>query len=543
MEQRPFVNSIYRSWVPKWLAIVWHMTLFVPLMSLGSVYSACTGDTVGALQIWSEDFTFASLCAMIGIGVMAPFFYKIACIRRHRLMFLFGFAILWLLSAASSRQDEPMLLGLYSLIMGAVRFVLIVANFAALARLLLGVDFRQMLGPQGDARSTAEWDDTEQKKSMMIPIANIFFMSVGQLGTWLTAWFAYYYHWQDVYQFMMAMLVVLTLILLLLEPHRDWSHIDESAVAPDDAPMAPTGHCPITTSHFGNVTASALCWSAAAFVFVYGKTLDWFSSQRICWAAAAFVTFLVANIVIDMRRPERERYFKYEIWKYRNIRLATILYAIAMVVNTSSARTSAVSSIALNLDTYLNNLILCWGPLGFLFGAILVIVMRKKGLDYKWVFAIGFLLFGLTMWITYTHTQMQVTYESMRRITIIRNCGMFILYCICMVYAYQRLPYRLMPSWIHIMLISRSVMGPAIGAAIYGGGMQYFQNYFVNSLACGSDNYKMVQLQSLLLSVKEMSGYTLWFCIIISAVLIILPWPKRKLRLEEVPNDNKITAK
>lgn len=537
MEQQTFVNSIYRAWVPKWLAIIWHMVLFVPLMSLGSVYSACTGDTVGALQIWSEDFTFASLCAMIGIGVMAPFFYKIACIRRHRLMFFWGFSLLILLSAASARVDEPVLLGLYSLLMGAIRFVLIVANFAALARLLLGVDFRQMLGPQGDAKSTAEWDDTEQKKSMMIPVANIFFMSVGQLGTWLTAWFAYNYHWHDVYSFMIGLLVVLTIILIVLEPHRDWSQTDESATSPDDTPIAPNGRFPVTFFYFGNCTAASLCWSAAAYVFVYGKTLNWFDSPRICWACVAFVAFLVANIVIDLQRSEDKRYFRYEIWKYRNVRLATVLYAIAMVINTSSALTSAVSSVALKLDTYLNNIILCWGPLGFVAGALTVIVLRKKGAAYKWVFAAGFLLYGLTMWITYTHSQMQVTYEAMRRITIIRNWALFVLYCICMVYAYQRLPYRLMPSWIHIMLISRSAMGPAIGAAVYGGGMQYFQNYFTHSLAAGSDNMRMVQLQSLFLSVKEMAGYTLWFCIIISVILVIMPWPKRKLKPAEVPND------
>lgn len=530
-------NSIYRAWVPKWAAIIFHMVLFVPLMSLGSVYSACSGDTIGSLQIWSEDFTFASLCGMIGIGVMAPFFYKIACIRRHRLMFLLGFGALFVLSAASARADSAFLLGLYGLLMGMVRFVLIVTNFAAFARLLLGVDFRQMLGPQGDARSTWEWDDMERKKSLMIPVANIFFMTVGQIGTWLTAYYAYKYHWQDVYRLEMFILMVLMALLVLLEKHRGWQDKDESAVSEEDEPMIPAGRCPFSLKYMGNVTAASIAWCAAAYVFVYGKTLDWFHSPRMVIACFIFGIFLLLNMLIDRNKPESERYFRYEILRYRNVRLAAVLYTLAMILNTSSSLTNAVASVGLALDTYLNNVIANWAPLGYLIGAVSIIILRKKGVDYKWVFALGFGIFAWTMWFTYNQVQAQARYEDIRMLSIVRNCGMFILYCITMVYAYQRLPYRLMPSWIHIMLIGRSVMGPAIGAAIYGAGMQYYQQQFIHTLSAASDNAQMVGLQSMLLSVKEMSGWTLWLSLGLILVLLVLPWPKRKLKPAEIPND------
>ncbi len=535
-------NTIYRTWVPKWLAIVWHIVLFIPLMSLGSVYSACSGDTIGSLQIWSEDFTFASLCAMIGIGVMAPFFYKIACYRRHRLTFLLGFGLLFVLSAASSRATNPMLLGLFSLVMGATRFILIVTNFAAFARCLLGIDFRHMLGPKGDGRSTKEWDDTEQKKSIMIPIANIFFMTVGQIGTWITAYYAYHHQWQDVYRLEMLILVVLMLIIIVIEKPRGWDERDESAVSEDDEPLIPQRRCPLSLKYMGNVTAASIAWSAAAYVLVYGKTLDWFHSPKIATACLIFFVFLFANILIDKNKIEGQRYFRYEIWGYRNVRLAALLYCVAMVLNTSSSLTSAIASIGLSLDTYLNNMLTNWAPLGYLIGAVCIVVLRSKGVAYKWVFALGFGIFAWTMWFTYNQVSVQARYEDIRMLSIVRNCGMFILYCISMVYAYQRLPYRLMPSWIHIMLISRSVMGPAIGAAIYGSGMQYYQQQFIHSLSAMSDNIRMVNIQAMLLAVKEMAGWTLWACLAIIVILLILPWPKRRLKPVEVPDDFRATT-
>jgi len=475
---------------------------------------------------------------MIGIGVMAPFFYKIAVIRRHRMMFLIGFGTLFALSAASYRASDTLLLGLFSLLMGAVRFVLIVANFAAFARCLLGVDFRYMLGPEGDARSTKEWNDTEQKKSIMIPIANIFFMSVGQLGTWITAYYAYQYQWKDVYRLEMLILLVLMLFCIVLEKHRGWYDADESAISEDDEPMIPDGRCPFSLRYLGNVTASSIAWCAAAYVLVYGKTLDWFHSPQIKAACAIFFIFLFSNMLIDKNKTEEERYFRYEIWSFRNIRLATVLYTLAMVINTSSSLTNTISSIGLSLDTYLNNMLANWATLGYLIGVFIIIILRKKGIEYKWIFTIGFGIFAWTMWFTYNQVQLQVRYQDIRMLSIVRNSGMFIQYCITMVYAYQRLPYRLMPSWIHIMLIGRSVMGSAIGAAVYGSGIQHFQQHFIHTLSATSDDIRMVNLQTVLLSVKEMAGYTIWTCLAVMLFLLVLPWPRRRLKPNEVPDDN-----
>ncbi|MCD8304888.1 MAG: TolC family protein [Prevotellaceae bacterium] len=37
-----------------------------------TLYSSVSADTIGALQLWSEDFTFCSLCGMIGTCAAAP---------------------------------------------------------------------------------------------------------------------------------------------------------------------------------------------------------------------------------------------------------------------------------------------------------------------------------------------------------------------------------------------------------------------------------------------------------------------------------------
>ena len=49
---------------------------------------------------------------------------------------------------------------------------------------------------------------------------------------------------------------------------------------------------------------------------------------------------------------------------------------------------------------------------------------------------------------------------------------------------------------------------------------------------------KMATLQSMLLAVKGMAGYTLWAVILMMVVLLFLiPWKKRQLRPEEIPDE------
>ena len=531
-------NSIYRPWVPKWLALVWHLVLFVPLLSVGSVFSVCSEDTVGGLALWSEDFTFASLSAMIGVVAMASFYHRLACIRRHRLMLLWGFGALLVLSAAAARAESAWMLAGINLLMGMIRLTLVVANLSATARLLLGVDLAVMLGPKGDPRTTAGWDEAELKRSLLVPVALCIVMWIGQLGLYLTGEYICDNRWQELYRMMMALLAVLMVGLVVMEKHRGWADRDESAMTDDDAPMIPDGRCPfLSLKYLGNITATSLAWCAVGYVLIYGKTLDWWHSPRIWWACGLAIVCFVANNLIEQNRSEDDRYIRRELWRYKNIWRAFIIFTLAMAVNVSSSLTNAVATIGLSMDTYTTNMLANWAALGYFIAALIIVVLRKRGVHYKWIFALGFLLYAWTMWQTYNQVQPAARYEDIRLLTIVRNTAMFILQVIIIAYAFQRLPMRLFPSWVHVMLIGRSVLGPALGVAFYGVGLQYYQQLYLHTLAAASDSYAVVRLQSSLLAVKQMAGWSLWLCLALALLMLIVPWRRRTLKPAEIPDE------
>lgn len=548
-----YENPIFHSWVPKWISILLLLILFIPIMTCGSLYSSVTSDTIGTLQLWSEDFTFCALCGMIGTGAAAPLFYKVACIRRHRLMFIMGFCIWIVLGEVCLHTDNIFLLCLCNIIFGALRLLLMAVNFATFARILLKKDFRYMLGPEGDGRTTPQWDEIERGKSAMVPFANLYFMSIATLGIWIGAWFADWHLWSEIPQLWNFILAGLIILIYFLEKPRDWNDLDESAMSPNDKPFIPNGQCPFLPyklngglKYLPDFVSICMIFGGIAYIFVYGKTLDWFSSSNIWIAVLIFILGIIAFIGITKERKEEDRYFRMELFKYKNVWIAIIIYTLANILNTSSALTNVMSSIGLQLDTLTQNQLTNWGPLGYFIGCIAVVLLRIKfNVDYKWVMAIGFAIFGYTMWWTYNNIQLQTTYNDMIYISVIRNCGHFILYSICMIYAYQRLPYRLMPTWICLMLGGRSILGPAIGASLYGCGLQYLQLQHLSNLsgALSADipwsiGLKNVSLQSMLLSVKGLAGYTLYAVIfIIITLLILIPWKKRRLKPHEIPDE------
>ena len=164
--------------------------------------------------------------------------------------------------------------------------------------------------------------------------------------------------------------------------------------------------------------------------------------------------------------------------------------------------------------------------------------------------------------------------ERMKWPIIIRAAGMMLLYACTAVYANQRMPYKLMSTWVCIMLTVRMIIGPGIGSALYSNVLQHRQQYYVTRYAQDFDRmdaetaktYDMtvqgmkmqgktdaeaqqmaalqlkgkVTVQATLTTIKEMAGWTFYGCIICAGIILFVPWPKRKLQdWERIPRDVK----
>lgn len=538
-------NYPFYDWVPKPVGILILILLFIPILTVGGVYSANSGEMMSGLGILSEHIQFVGFVTSIGMAAFAPFFYDLVRIRREKLMCLVGFSIMYLLSYVCAVTESIFLLALCSLIMGFLRMVLMMVNLFTLIKYAFGMEATRNITPGNEPSDEEGWDCLDREKSTSMPIIYLFFMILGQIGTALTAWLAYEYEWQYVYYFMMGTILLSILIIFITMPFHSY----------------PGERFPITFSKFGNVVVFSCMVTCFIYILVYGKTLDWFDDPTI--VRAALLTLLFGAIFIYLESSRRSPYFLMDLFKLRTINMGVILFLLLMILNSSAMFVNVFTSIGMKIDNWQNAALGNWCVVGYIIGAILSIALGSRGVHLKYLFAIGFLLLGCSALFIYFEVQSAGLYDRMKYPVIIRAAGMMIIYSLTAVHANQRMPYKYLSTWICVMLTVRMVIGPGIGTAIYTNLLQERQQHYVTRYAQNVDRMNpdaeasytqtargmryqgkseteaeqmasistkgRIQAQATLSAVKEMSGWTFYGCL--AAMLFALAYPYRKRKL------------
>ena len=538
-------NFPFYNWVPKPLGIAFLVILFIPIMTVSGAYTVNSSEMVGGLGIQSEHIAFISFVTSIGMAAFSPFFYLLVSVRRQKMMSLVGFSLLAVQSYICANTDSLFILALNSLVMGFVRQTLLMCNLFTLIKYGFGIEATRNVTPGNEPTDEAGWDalDTEKKASQ--PIIYFFFMLLGQIGTWITAWFAYNYQWQMVYYAMLGAILVALLITLLCMPYNPY----------------PTKRSPLSFSKFGNVVVFCLMCCSFVYVTVYGKVYDWYDSPRIRWATVICV--LSSLLFFYLEKTRRSPYFMLKAFKSRSIQGGILLFIGLMICNSSSMLVNIFVGVGMKADQIQIAALGNWVLLGYFIGMVIILILNNKGVHFKWFFALGFMLIAAASLFMYFEVQTAGMLERMKWPVIIRATGMMLLYSLIAVYANQRMPYKLLSTWVCIMLTVRMVIAPGIGSALYQTVFQYRQQYYITRYAHDYDRTNaqtalaydrtargmqyqgkseteaqnmaalstkgQVQVQATLSAIKEMSGWTIYACIILAGLMLVVPWPKRDI--------------
>ena len=546
-------NFPFYNWVPKPLGIIFLIILFIPIMTISGVYSVNSSEMIGGLGIQSEHISFVGFVTSVGMAAFSPFFYDLVCLRRQKMMSVVGFSILFALSYVCAKTDSIFLLAVCSLIMGFVRQTLLMTTLFTLIKYGFHIEATRNLTPGNEPTTEEGWDKLDTEKTTSMPTIYFFFMILGQMGTWLTAYLAYAYEWQYVYYFMMAAMLVAIVISMVAMPYHKY----------------PMKKFPINFSKFGNVVVFSMMCCSFIFIMVYGKVLDWYSHPYIRMATIVCVVFTLLFVYLEYTR--RSPYFLLSTLKLRSVQGGILLFLGLMIFNSSAMFVNVFVGVGMKIDNWQNATLGNWVLVGYFLGLVMAIICSAKGFHLKWLFSLGFLLIGLSALYMYFEVQDAGMYERMKWPVIIRATGMMLLYALTAVYANQRMPYRYMSTWVCIMLTVRMIIGPGIGSALYSNVLQERQQHYVTRFAQDFDrmdsktaaDYQRtvkgmmyqgkseteaqqmaamslkgkVQVQATLTAVKEMAGWTFYGCMICAGVILLVPW--RKKRLEKVLADIK----
>lgn len=538
-------NYPFYNWVPKWLGILILVLMFIPILTVGGVYSVNSTEMMSGLGIISEHITFTNFATSIGMAAFCPFLYRLVVIRREKMMCLAGFSMMYVLSYICAETDSIFLLALCSVLMGFLRMVLMMVNLFTLILYAGRIEAYLKIKPGLEPADGEGWDKLDIERSIAQPGIYLFFMILGQLGTSLTAWLAYEYEWQYVYYYMMGMLLVCILVIFVTMPYHRFQN----------------KRFPINFRQFGNATLFCIPLVCFTYVMVYGKVLDWWDDPTIRMAAITAV--LTGALFFYMESTHRSPYYLVGVLKLRTIRMGVLFYFLLMFLNSSAMFVNVFAGIGMKLDNWQNASLGNWTMLGYFIGGMITIFLSMKKVHFKYIFAGGFVMLGLAALFMYFEVQTDGLYERMKYPVIIRSTGMMMLYSLIPTYATQRMPYKFLSSWICTMITIRMVIAPSLGAAVYTNALQERQQNYVTRYAQDIDllhpdasasfmstvrgmSYQgkskaeavnmaamsvkgRVQIQATLAAVKEMAGWTLYACLACAIFVLVVPYSKRKL--------------
>lgn len=538
-------NYPFYNWVPKWLGILILVLMFIPILTVGGVYSVNSTEMMGGLGIISEHITFTNFATSIGMAAFCPFLYRLVVIRREKMMCLAGFSMMYVLSYICAETDSIFLLALCSVLMGFLRMVLMMVNLFTLILYAGRIEAYLKIKPGLEPVDGEGWDKLDIERSIAQPSIYLFFMILGQLGTSLTAWLAYEYEWQYVYYYMMGMLLVCILVIFVTMPYHRFQN----------------KRFPINFRQFGNATLFCIPLVCFTYVMVYGKVLDWWDDPTIRMAAITAV--LTGALFFYMESTHRSPYYLVGVLKLRTIRMGVLFYFLLMFFNSSAMFVNVFAGIGMKLDNWQNASLGNWTMLGYFIGGMITIFLSMKKVHFKYIFAGGFIMLGMAALFMYFEVQTDGLYERMKYPVIIRSTGMMMLYSLIPTYATQRMPYKFLSSWICTMITIRMVIAPSLGAAVYTNALQERQQNYVTRYAQDVDllnpetsasflgtvrgmSYQgkskaeavnmaalsvkgRIQVQATLVAVKEMAGWTLYACLACAIFVLVVPYPKRKL--------------
>ncbi len=514
LQQQP-LSTPFRPWVSQGLRVVVALLIMIPVMMINGGYTGSTLNISSALGVLQEDVMMAYYATPAGMAVaycFVPYVRGKAPVKFILLMSLTGQIILSLITSFTPFIE---LIVFNSFLIGFLK------GFSLIETIIM---INPVFAPGGTRN---------EFYSKFYPIT----LSLGQGSLVIASEFAHFFEWQHMYYFMSILLLfALTAVLITMDFQKQ--KIELSA---KDLDL-------ISTFQLSTFLLSLI------YVLLYGKTLSWFSSENIRYGTViAIVTgllFIHRQLTIE-GRP----FVDFTLLKNKYSLLAHLFSIFMMFFVSMGILTSGYVNSVLRIGTTrYNELYLRMIP-GIIMGGIISYILYRRQVRMAWQIFLGFFCFGVCLSLSYFTMASYGTYEDLLLPLFFRGVGMCLLFVAFSVYSVKNLER---PQYIRnaFYIVSvRSTIAPVIGYSILSNWLYYAQIKHTNILSASVDTqnplamslytsslhryladglsieeaksmanyalYSRVQIQALTVSVKEILGYMLIFCILILIVILL----------------------
>lgn len=502
LPQGPFDIPDVPDFVPRRLK-PWIFIFFVLIIQFsGGVYLAAASDMVGTTALMQEDILMAGYASLIGMAINFAVMFRIKFRFSNRTQLLAACIVLIAANFICASTDSVPVLVITCFVAGWFRMQ---ATFACNSTIQL-------------------WLTPVRDMAIFFCYVYIVVDSVIQLSGIATIYTAFFSQWEYMQWIMSGLLALMMILVLIL-------------VKPVRTPM----FIPLLGIDWIGAGLWAVFMTGFTFICVYGNFYDWWDSVEI--RVAALVTVITLGINLYRASFLHHPYISFMAMKNRNVVRATVIYTVFFtLLATEHVFEHTYAAQVLGFDE--TNLIdLNW----YVFAGIVTgcgftyftFALRKW--RYKTMTAIGFALAIVYLAYFYFFLDYGVEKEMLLMPLFFRGAAAVIISIIFLTSIVQSgLPFQVFPQALTINGFTGAVMSATFGPAVVGEFLRHVMAKnasLIGSVMTASNPdatrvpvgelYGMVQLQALVVSMKEIYGWLLMVALVALLVILVSYAPLR----------------
>lgn len=506
-----FSMPMFRPFVPDRIRPLIYLAFALVFQLSGGVYLGSLSGMQGELSMLREDVMMCGYASLIGATMPFPMLFRLK----------FRFSNRWMLTLCASG------LIVCNIVCACTEFqpLLWLACYAA--------GWFKLWGTFECISNIQLWMAPGRDFFRFFPLLYILVLGSIECSGIMAQLCGYFLEWEALPAVMVAALVAVLLSVRLLT-------VDFRPGPPRPMPL------------FGIDWTGLVLWSLLllelSYVFIYGEHYNWLDGTPVRFALAAAV--LTGAFCIGRMRKVRHPYIEVKAWKYGNLAPAFVIFLFVCVASSSAnvlegALTGSIvpAGLAQGVGSHL------YAVLGTVAGCLSCLF---------WFFRLKLSLGRLTiagMMLTCAYSFMMfflispdTPYASLYLPTFVRSFGYSIIFTSLTLYIQVQMPFQHFFQGLCIIGMARTVLGGAIGGAVYGFALRKSMALHSGILGASLDpvaagvagidagsGYAELVRQSIMASLKELYGYTFVVCCGFLILMLFFDTPLRR-RYISMPN-------
>ncbi|MGN0230516.1 MAG: hypothetical protein ACI4BH_11990 [Muribaculaceae bacterium] len=495
----PFKMPMFRSFVPEWVRPWIYSLIVLTFQMSGGVYSGAMAAWVGETSHMREDFLMCVYCTLGGMAAMFPLLFRMKFRFTNKTLLMSAASVVIVCNLLAPMVTFLPLLWLICFVEGMAKLQ---GTFECISNI------QRWLTPRFDF-------------AQFFPKLNIYILVSMQTSGIVSAYLAYYMHWQMMHLVIVLLMLMDLALLVLLTRHV--------RIMPK---------LPLYAVDWLGMMLWVLFFMQCTFVCTYGDYYDWLHSDVI----VALIGSSVITLCFSLHRMKgiRHPYIEPETFRYRNF---LPLIVLVMVLKIFSSLSKSVEPIYLGAGMHYSSMVTVrldiWGYAGILLGlAFAYVWVFRWRRNYCQLIAGSLMLMALYMMWMYFVLSGDINIEKLYVPVVLRNAADAIVASSVLGWLQSMMKFQHFFQGLGLLNMVNMHLGGAVGGALCTRAMHYAMH---DNILRYSGNYDAVmpcnQVGELLaymsrfvsdvqlVSIKQIYGISVLMCIVV--VLIMLIWDRK----------------